>query len=235
MSIRVRPYGEPGDFEKIGCFLIETYQPGNASGNWLQPRWEYMHYHPLLDEPTLNRIGVWEDEGNVIGVAHHEHQVGEVYLQIHPDCTYLKADMLRYAESYLYATLDGGRRYIRVFVNDFDAELESIARLRGYEKRNDIVEAESQFTITYPFPAISLPDGFRFKSFQEDNDLSKINRVLHRGFNHPGEPLEEDIEGRRKMQSTPNYRKDLNIVVEAPDGSFASYCGMWYEERNRIA
>ena len=31
------------------------------------------------------------------------------------------------------------------------------------------------------------------------------------------------------MQSAPNFRKDLNIVVEAPDGSFVSYCGIWYE------
>jgi len=35
--------------------------------------------------------------------------------------------------------------------------------------------------------------------------------------------------GRR---CTPNYRKDLNIVVHAPDGSFAAYCGMWYEATN---
>lgn len=37
------------------------------------------------------------------------------------------------------------------------------------------------------------------------------------------------------MQSAPNYRKDLNIVVEAPDGSFVSYCGMWREPVHSLA
>ncbi len=37
------------------------------------------------------------------------------------------------------------------------------------------------------------------------------------------------------MQSAPNFRKDLNVVIVAPDGGFASYCGMWYEPCHRIA
>lgn len=37
------------------------------------------------------------------------------------------------------------------------------------------------------------------------------------------------------MQSAPNYRHDLNFVVEAPDGAFAAYCGMWYEPVRAIA
>ena len=32
-----------------------------------------------------------------------------------------------------------------------------------------------------------------------------------------------------------NYRKDLNIVVEASDANFVSYCGMWYEPVHSIA
>ena len=37
------------------------------------------------------------------------------------------------------------------------------------------------------------------------------------------------------MQSGPNFRKDLTIVVEAPNGDFVSFCGMWFESRNKIA
>lgn len=37
------------------------------------------------------------------------------------------------------------------------------------------------------------------------------------------------------MQSAPNYRADLNMVVESPTGSFVSYCGMWYDPTHRIA
>jgi len=36
------------------------------------------------------------------------------------------------------------------------------------------------------------------------------------------------------MQSAPNYKRNLNIVVVAPDGNYVSYCGMWYDEINKI-
>ena len=93
----------------------------------------------------------------------------------------------------------------------------------------------SHFPISDSFPTISVPDGFRMKSLAEDNDLRKVDRALWRGFDHEGEPPEGSIEGRKFMQSAPNFRKELNIVMEAPDVSFVSYCGMWYEPVNRIA
>jgi predicted N-acetyltransferase YhbS len=39
----------------------------------------------------------------------------------------------------------------------------------------------------------------------------------------------------KRMQSAPNYRKDLNIVAVAPDGVYASYCGMWQDHVNKVA
>jgi predicted N-acetyltransferase YhbS len=92
----------------------------------------------------------------------------------------------------------------------------------------------SQYAIPTPFPPIVLPEGYRLATLAEDNDLRKMNRVLWRGFNHPGEPPEDDIEGRKTMQSGPNYRKDLAVVVVAPGGDFVSYCGMWYDAHNRF-
>ena len=235
MSIQVRSYKRSEDFELIGNFLVETYQPGKKFDNWLQPCWEYMHFHPCLNEAELDKIGVWEDSGNIVGVAHYESRLGEVFFQTHPDYTHLKSDMLAYAANHLYATLEGGRRYIKISINDFDAEFESIARSQGYTKDANAPAFYSQFTITRPFPTINLPPGFRLKSLDDDNDLQKVHRVLHRGFNHSGEPPEQGIEGRKKMQSAPNFRKDLTFVVQAPDGNFVSFCGMWYDAVNKIA
>lgn len=238
MSITLRSYNKSRDYERIGQLLIDTYRPGTRHENWPQPRWEYMHYHPLLKElgeSVLTNIGVWESDGSIVAVTHFEHALGEVYFQIHPDFTHLKLEMLEYAEVRLSAEADNRHRYLKVFINDFDTELESIVSGLGYRKIEGVRECWSASKIAHPFPVISLPAGFVLKSLQDDNDLGKLDRVLHRGFNHPGEPPAGGIEDRKKMQSAPNYRKDLNIVVEAPDGSLASYCGMWYEARNRFA
>ena len=121
-----------------------------------------------------------------------------------------------------------------MLVNDRDEEFRGLATNMGYRKQ-PAYETMSRFVIPDPFPEIRLPNGFQLKSLAEDNDLAKLTRVLYRGFNHGEEPPNDQIEERRFMQSAPNYRKSLNIVVEAPDGSFSSYCGMWYEPVHRIA
>jgi GNAT superfamily N-acetyltransferase len=74
-------------------------------------------------------------------------------------------------------------------------------------------------------------------SLADDCDWAKVHRVLWRGFDHPGEPQvgEQEIEERRKMFDTPKGRRDLKIANQAPDGEFASFCGMFYEGDHRYA
>ena len=126
----------------------------------------------------------------------------------------------------------GGLSYIAIH---FDAEFTDIVKSRGYEHDADNDRPMSQFIIPTPFPAIALPTGFQLKSLQDGNNLYQMHRVLWRGFNHPGEPPEDGVEGRKKMQSVPNFKKDLKIVAIAPDGNFVSFCGMWYDAVNRIS
>jgi predicted N-acetyltransferase YhbS len=235
MTIRMRTYRNPEDFKIIGDFLIQHYQPGNRDGNWFQPIWEYAHSHPLLDETGLEKIGIWEDSSGIVGVIHYESKLGEAFFEIRPGFTHLKPEMLDYAEKHLNGTNPAGKRFLRVYVNDFDAEFEALVQKRGYQRAVDYDRPMSQFSIPEPFPEIKLPDGFRLKSLQDENNITKIQRVMWRGFNHPGEPPENEIDGQWRMQSGPNFRKDINMVVEAPQGSFVAYCGMWYDPINQIA
>jgi predicted N-acetyltransferase YhbS len=234
MTTRVRPCAGPQDFPAISDFLYTLYQPDNRDGNWFQPIWEYAYTHTLFDEDAVHRIGVWEDGGEIVAVVMYEWALGEAFFQVHPAYEHLKPEMLAYAEEQLTGTDDSGQRYLKAFVNDFDAAFEDIVRSRGYTKRPDSHRPMSQFVIPNPFPPIHVRDGFRLKSLADDNDLAKVDRALWRGFNHPGEPSADGIEGRKKMQSGPHYRHDLTIVAEAPNGDFAAFAGLWYEPVNRF-
>jgi GNAT superfamily N-acetyltransferase len=236
MSISFSKYNHAGDFKRVGDFLVENYRPDNRDGNFLQPAWEYMHGHPWLDEKSLDRIGVWEDSGKIVGVVHYEHKPGEAFFEIHLGYTHLKPEMLEYAEKNLYGKAENGRRYVKAFINDFDKEFEALVRSRGYIRENNTDRPMSQLEITQPFrPFIPLPDGFLLKSLADDNDLAKLDRCIWRGFNHGTEPPATDYEGRKKQQSMPGYRKDLNIVVVAPDGNYVSYAGTWFVAENEYA
>lgn len=231
-----RAYLRNPDYDKVGSFLVDTFVPGYKSTNWLQARWEYMHFHPALNIDDLNRFGIWEDAaGCVIGVVHYEYSLGQAYFQLHPEHSYLKKEMLAYAEENLYAVQDNGKKKLRLFIDSRDQEMEALAAAAGYIKSGQATEPMAQFDICCPFGEVAVPEGFRLQTLQEENDLHKVNRVLWRGFNHPGEPPEEEIDGRRLMQSAPNYNKEITVVTVAPDGSYASFAGNWFDPVHKIA
>lgn len=234
MSITQRPYHRAADYQAVGRFLITHYQSHNRDGNFLQPGWEYMHFHPNLDESALDRCAIWEDDGAIVAVAHYEWRLGEAFFELHPDYGHLQAAMLDHAEAHLTRTLEDGRRELVAYINDFDTGFEAITLERGYTVSPDAARPMSEMIIPAPFPAITLPDGFRLTSLADDFDLARMHRVLWRGFNHAGEPPAEGIAGREIMTAGPHFRRDLTIMVEAPTGEFAAFCGLWYEPDNRL-
>ena len=235
MAVKIRSCSGPVDFPAISDLLYSLYQPNNRDGNWLQPIWEYAYTHPWFDEASVPQIGILEDAGSIVGVAQYELRLGEAFFQIHPSYVHLKPEMLSYAEQHLTGTTDQWKRYLKVYVNDFDTMFEQVAQSLGYEKEQGLHRPMSQLIIPDPFPPIHLPDGFRLKSLADDNDLAKIDRLLWRGFNHPGEPPANGPKDRAKMQSGPHFRKDLAIVVEAPDHAFAAFGGLWFDQVNKIS
>jgi len=234
--MNLRPYDRQRDFERIGEFLIQTYQPGDQLLNWLQPRWEYMHFHPNIKAVNLEKIGVFEEAGEIVGVVNLEHSERQAYFQVRPGYEHIKPTMFAYAEANFQGVSQSTGRLIRaLYINDFDSTLSQLAESNGYEKWVDFAEGYSRFWLDKPVPDVDIPEGFCLQSLAEEVNLEKINRVLWRGFNHPGPPPEEEIPGRKEVMQAPNFRKDLTIVVVAPDGNYATYCGMWVVPANRVA
>jgi GNAT superfamily N-acetyltransferase len=232
MTGSARAYDHATDYARVGEFLVRTYRPSGRHVNWLQPRWEYMHYHPLVRNVDLNTIGVWEADGEIVGVVHPEHSMGMAYFELDPRYGALREEMLTWAEDRISAVKDGVRT-LHVYVTDDDRPMQKLVAKRGYAQCWS--EATSHYSIPVRFPAISLPSGFRLRSLADENDLRQVSRVCWRGFDHGDEPPEGDDAERAFMQTAPNFRKDLNVVVVAPDGNCVSYCGMWYEPVHRVA
>ena len=235
-KVNIRRYNHKKDYSRVGDFLVETYSPGETLSIWLQPRWEYMHFHPLIKEVNMDKIGIVEDGGNIVGVVHFEHAEFQAYFQVRPGYEHIKPVMFDYAEENFQGISQSTGRPIRtLYIKEFDMPLEELAQSHGYEKWVDFVEENSTYLLDKPVPRAALPEGFRLQSLEDELDFRKINRILWRGFNHPGPPPEEEIQGRREMLLAPNFRKELTIVVVAPDGNYVSYSGMWIVPTNRVA
>ncbi|MEJ2011740.1 MAG: GNAT family N-acetyltransferase [Anaerolineales bacterium] len=234
MKASLRQCAGAEDFPAISEFLFQLYEPDNRDHNWLQPIWEYAYTHPWFDEGSASRIGIWEDSSGIVAAALYELRLGEAFFQIRPDYRGLKPEMFDYAEQQLLGSNPEGQSYLKAYVSEGDEVLEQIAHQRGYRKQPESDRPMSQLRIPDPFPLPVLPAGFRLKSLADENDLVKMDRVLWRGFNHPGDPPPDGVSGRKKMQSGPHYRKDLAIVVEAENGEFAAFSGLWFDPVNRI-
>lgn len=234
--MNIRHYKHPKDYSRVGDFLIETYQPGDTFSNWLQPRWEYMHYHSLINELDLMKIGIAEYDGKIVGVVNLEADEKTAYFQVSPGFEHIKADMFDYAEANFRGLSQSTGKQIRVlYINESDDAFNELAKGRGYEIWPDFAEENSRRLLDKPMPEVKLPEGFSLLCLADELDYHKINRVLWRGFNHPGPPPEEQVQSRKDMLLAPNFRKDLTIVVVAPDGNYVSYCGMWFVPANRVA
>jgi GNAT superfamily N-acetyltransferase len=230
-----RNYVHEEDYEKVSVFLKRIYKSGIESTNWLEARWEYMHYHPILNKEILPKIGLWESNGKLVGMVNPEGDFGDVYFAIDSEHPEIKREMVVYAENHLYKFVEGEKQ-LRMFIPDSDIGLKAIAATMGYEVNENYREYRG--TSWYPANLLpvtfELPEGYKLHRLDEVYDLSKIDRVLWRGFDHGGEP-DGDLSDRELMHSAPHFRKDMTFVVETPDGQYGAFSGIWYDEVNKTA
>ena len=228
MTAAVRSYtssaGFTDDFHRVRDFLVRINQGEVTKSGFLWGRWEWMFSLPYLDTGALSRIGVWEEGGEIVAVVTYEADTGVAWFLTDRGHAFLHQDMLRYALDNL--TRNGA---IKVLIEDTDDDLPRIAAAHGLTRTQDI-QPNSALDLTGDL-SYRLPDGYRIASLTDDGDLHRLNRVLHRGFNNPGDPPEtpEAIQKRRTSVSGPHLNRDLNITVVAPDGEYAAYCGIWYD------
>lgn len=237
MTVTFCRYHHSDDYLRVSEFLIQHHQPGNADGNWLEPMWEYMHFHPALQAEHLGKIGIWEKSGGIVAVCHYEWSLGEAFFQFHPAYHHLREAMLDYAEQNLAGVSQkDGRKYLCAYVNDNDLEFQALVQSRGYQKDPEGARPLYRYAIPDPFPVITFPKGFHLTSLAEECDWSKVHQVLWRGFDHGDDvPMnEEEFESRRLMFDTPYARRDLKIAVAAPNGDFAAFCGMFYDPTGKF-
>jgi GNAT superfamily N-acetyltransferase len=238
MINQIRNYTHPDDYYLVSQFLVANHLPGNLDRNWLEPAWEYMHFHPMLESEFLDKIRIWINSEEIVGVAHYEWRLGEAFFQFHPAFSHLRGEMLDYAETALVQdSPEDGSKILHAYVNDTDPEFQELVKERGYRVDPESARPLYSLDIHDPFLAVTLPDDFRLTSLAEEPDWGKVHRVMWRGFNHAGEPpvADDELEGRLKMFDTPKARRDLKIAVAAPNRDFVAFCGMFYEPENRYA
>jgi len=255
MNATRRAYDPETDFGRIRDLLIDTFGLYQRPFNWLIDRWNFCRYvviplhsyynvryfgvptrpqHHFRDElPSWEKIiGVWENEaGEIVGVVHSENEEpGEAWFQIHPDWTALYPEMVAYAEEHLADRVDG-LGFVKLYVND-GSELAEIARAGGYEKLDQCTR-HLEYVIGDDLPVPQLPEGFVIWSVLEHDDVDQRRMAKAIAFASGYAPSGwAPTVAFEAIQQAPDYRRDLDLFVEAPNGDCASFCTIWIDEKN---
>lgn len=259
MRAKLKSFKYETDFLSVRDFLSQTFSHYQTSINWRIERWEYAFHFvapyladwgidPESQQPIDEAIrfmetltGLWETQsGDIVGAVNIEHPdplhsgFGEFFIQRHPDHAGLLPQMLDFAEEKL---VDPGQKRLFIYIRPDDMPLRQLLDLRGFSAFPEQTETESQFTLSESsLPASpNLPVGFHIQSMAENNDLAKRSKAFGRGFNHPDPEDWPSTNTYAFLQKAPDYQKDQDIVVVAPNGEFASFCLVWYDAPNKVA
>ncbi|MBF8436904.1 GNAT family N-acetyltransferase [Halanaerobiaceae bacterium Z-7014] len=226
-----RRYKLLADFKKVSQFLVDIYNVGTLNSYLLQQFFEYAHTHPYFNYQSAHRFGIWEEKGEIIGLACYEMDLGDAFLVVKPGYNKLLFEMLEYVEKEL-STIKDGKIILNVWITDKEKVKRDLLQNNGYKK--EYKEIVTIFSYEKDFVEFDLPSDYSLFTLEEENDIKKIHDCLWKGFDHGPNP-DDDYEGRLLMQSGPNFRKDLTTIIKAPDGEYACYAGMWFDTQNKYA
>ncbi|MFU8793193.1 MAG: hypothetical protein ACNA7K_04130 [Acholeplasmataceae bacterium] len=215
-----KDYGH--DFEAVRQFLLKH----NESLSYIHfhwSRWEWMFARASFELEDLAHITMIYQNDTLVALLSIEDEPGALFL-VYDDVYVLK----KFIVDYLKKTNNTSDLFI---INDLD--MIDLLTKEGYEKK-DWFDPVTRFERT-EFDIIKHDD-YAYVSLEEDYRLDQIHCVLWHGFDHM-EPIminEETLNDRRRMTSSPQFKKGYTFVAKHQD-QYVAYAGIWYQKDTKTA
>lgn len=255
--ITIRLMQGDADFWKMRELLIAS-APGTPVGlNWDVRRLDGKRFYnedpdanPLLARP----VSLWEAAGELVGFILPESAC-DAHLQVHPDYRYLEAEMIAWAEANLAGPAPrAGPRQLEIYVYEYDAQRQRLLHARGFAKTEVWGMLRHLRLGRQPLPAPRVAPGYKLRathpaeplprqvadaglpnlfggfSGPAPDDCQRIADLLNAAF---GRTCHNAAEYRNFIRRAPCFRRELDLVAEAPDGTLVAYVGISYDPTNR--
>lgn len=224
MPITARQY-ELDDYHPLLAFVQNIY---SLNGPPVYATAGEVDWWRCIDpsENGISRARLWFDGERIVGFAYPAY--GRVDLLTHPHYDDLIDPMLAWAEGNCLRESGAGAT-LGAWCFTGDSRRMTALEARGYRRSNTFFYYRIR-TIQLPLPAAPLPDGYTIRHVDAAHDLPARVAVHHDAFMPSGLTV---ARYRRAVQAM-SYRDDLDLVVVAPDGTFAAFCNIWHDEHNRV-
>lgn len=239
VAIRSREYRDEADYERIRHLLIESYTLTDRQFNWQLDRLETMRFAGHAQEELSGarlwprEIRLWEAEGGKLVGAVLNEGPGDFYLQVHPHYRHIEDEMLGWLEgdARLGLPAEAAAGVVRVYAGAGDAVRAALLVRRGYSDLG-AVEAFRTRSLSVPLPIAPLANGYTIRTVRLDDDteMARLADTMSRTFDR----TRWAAETARLTARAATYRQNLDLVVEAADGTLAAFCTVWYDCVNRV-
>ena len=243
----MRNYQSEEDYWRIREFLRQVMLlNGRREASWHASRLDYWWWfiNPYLAKISLaENLFIWETgTGQIAAVLNPEEQ-GQVFLQVHPDYRSheLEEEMISLAEERLTTTGKDGRRRLWLWADSQDKMRQGILARRGFRRVDSpqMQEYQHRRSLDGPLPDVPLVPGYTIRSLGDGLELLERCYASGLGFHDDDIKVARDNRDHpgwyHDIQSAPFYRRDLDIVAVAADGSIASFCTIWFDDVTRTA
>ncbi|MFO7169262.1 MAG: N-acetyltransferase [Chloroflexota bacterium] len=224
MAYPSRPYQSEADYALMRALLVEIaalegpltyYHLGDL--DW----WRFSANDP---GEAVRQVRLWFDGERLVGFGWPSGS--GIEFVAHPRHAPVEAEILAWGEGRRPA--DGEGRRFTAWSYEHHRARNQLLRSRGYERSAAHFRLNVRALDADP-PAPALPAGYRIRHVRGEEDVAARVEVHRDAFS----PSRMTVAKHLAVMSAPTYRPELDLVVEAPDGSFAAFCLVWHDAANR--
>jgi GNAT superfamily N-acetyltransferase len=233
---------DEASFWHLRGFLREVFLlNGRLEHSWHVARLDYWRWHIIatcrIAPSFAGYAAYWRAaDGDIVALVTPVGN-GEVRLHIDPRrrTAELETAMLVHAEE-AYRVSDKDVVRLHLPVDESDTLRRHVAQQAGFREYPGVSHKWHRDLTNLP-PAAVLPPGYRLRSMGLEDDYQARSWASWRAFHsdEPAEAYDGDWSWYSNIQSAPLYRRDLDVVAEAPDGSIASFATIYYDDGTRSA
>jgi ribosomal protein S18 acetylase RimI-like enzyme len=227
MTLHNRPFESEADYEYMRALLVDSL--GRAGLPVYATIGDIDWWRSADEDPrAVYMARLWFDDERPVAWAWPVDD--QVDIVVHPDYPALHDAALAWAEAE-YEQRQGAMPEKPMRAWSFTGDATRIAALiaRGYRPTEDGGVLFSQ-SITATTPPPTLPPGYRFDHVRGAADIPRRVAVQRAAFE--SEFMTEAI--ARAVQASPTYQPELDLVIVAPDESFAAFALIWLDDANHV-
>jgi mycothiol synthase len=226
MRIQRRVYQADQDLERVVALLARSWTPSGPFTLWYVGDvswWERCDWgkSSFLWEDVRGELVAFEDSDrhgsyelllapDLVGTTAHEQIISEMEAQPR--------------EPRSQRSLDDGHR---TFVPGDQPTLAAFLEQQGYV-RTAYSKVQFLRSLETPLDAAAVPEGFRIRPLVGEEEI-EARVALHQACFGAVTP-----ERYRRVMGLCTYRRDLDLLAMAPDGSLAASCLLWLDTHNRV-